>query len=77
MRFKKLLIGVLAIIMATGTFTTAASADEKKTDYQAYAAELDKSAYSGNDLGAVYTEKSTTFKVWSPYADEVSLDIYE
>ena len=63
--------------MATGTFTTAASADEKKTDYQAYAAELDKSAYSGNDLGAVYTEKSTTFKVWSPKASAVSVDIYD
>ena len=63
--------------MATGTFTTAASADEKKTDYQAYAAELDKSAYSGNDLGAVYTEKSTTFKVWSPKASAVYVDIYD
>ncbi len=63
--------------MATGTFTTAASADEKKTDYQAYAAELDKSAYSGDDLGAVYTEKSTTFKVWSPKASAVSVDIYD
>ncbi len=63
--------------MATGTFTTAASADEKKADYQAYAAELDKSAYSGNDLGAVYTEKSTTFKVWSPKASAVSVDIYD
>jgi len=63
--------------MATGTFATAASADEKKTDYQAYAAELDKSAYSGDDLGAVYTEKSTTFKVWSPKATAVSVDIYD
>ncbi len=63
--------------MATGTFTTAASADEKKADYQAYAAELDKSAYSGDDLGAVYTEKSTTFKVWSPKASAVSVDIYD
>ena len=53
------------------------SADTKKTDYQAYAKELDKFAYSGNDLGAVYTEKSTTFKVWSPKASAVSVDLYD
>ena len=64
--------------MATGVISTSAvSADEKKTNYQAYAAELDKFAYYGDDLGANYTEKSTTFKVWSPKASAVSVDIYE
>lgn len=78
MRFQKFITGVLAIIMATGTFAEPAlAADDKKTDYQAYARELDKYAYSGNDLGAVYSEKSTTFKVWSPKASAVSVDIYE
>ena len=63
--------------MATGTATASVSADTKKTDYQAYAKELDKYAYSGNDLGAVYTEKSTTFKLWSPKAAAVTLDLYD
>ena len=63
--------------MATGSVSMSVSADTKKTDYQAYAKELDKFAYSGNDLGAVYTEKSTTFKVWSPKASAVSVDLYD
>jgi len=55
------------------------SAAEKKTvtDYQAYAANLDKSAYSGNDLGASYSKKATTFKVWSPNAASVRVNIFE
>ncbi len=38
--------------------------------------ELDKLAYDGNDLGSVYTPESTTFKVWSPTASEVTLNLY-
>ena len=65
--------------MMTGIFTGAAGAadDSGRNEYQVYAAKLDKWAYNGSDLGANYSENSTTFKVWSPYADEVSLDIYE
>ncbi len=33
-------------------------------------------AYTGNDLGAVFTEKSTTFKLWSPAAEAVRLHLY-
>ncbi|MBQ7522546.1 MAG: hypothetical protein IJU14_06680, partial [Clostridia bacterium] len=40
------------------------------------AEELDKFAYDGEDLGAVYTKESTTFKVWSPTASEVVLNLY-
>ena len=39
--------------------------------------ELDKKAYYGNDLGAVYTAEKTVFKVWAPTADEVKLNLYE
>lgn len=41
-----------------------------------YAHELDKKAYSGNDLGANYTKEKTTFKVWAPSASKVSLKRY-
>ena len=41
-----------------------------------FVTELDKLAYSGSDLGAVYTKDSTTFKVWSPTAKKVQLMIY-
>ena len=32
--------------------------------------------YDGNDLGATYTPEKTTFKVWSPTATEVKLNLY-
>lgn len=84
MLFKKLLTGVLTAMMITGMCLTGVSAasdnnkkDSKKTDYQAYAAKLDKIAYSGSDLGAVYSKKGTTFKVWSPNAKAVKVNLYE
>lgn len=66
-------------MMITGMCAVDVSAAEKKTvtDYQAYAANLDKSAYSGNDLGASYSKKATTFKVWSPNAASVRVNIFE
>ena len=65
-------------MMATGAFATSASAaGVNSVDYQAYAKQLDEFAYDGNDLGAVYSEKSTTFKVWSPRASVVSVSLYE
>ena len=65
-------------MMATGAFATSASAaGVNSVDYQAYARQLDEFAYDGNDLGAVYSEKSTTFKVWSPRASVVSVSLYE
>lgn len=79
MRFKRLITGVMTLIMITGMSSSAvlAATENGKTDYQAYAAKLDKYAYDGSDLGANYTQKSTTFKVWSPYADSVVIDIYD
>lgn len=66
-------------MMLTGMCAADVSAAEKKTvtDYQAYTANLDKSAYSGNDLGASYSKKATTFKVWSPNAVSVRVNIFE
>lgn len=66
-------------MMITGMCAVDVSAAEKKTvtDYQAYAANLDKSAYSGNDLGASYSKKATTFKVWLPNAASVRVNIFE
>uniref|UniRef100_UPI003FD8B779 type I pullulanase n=1 Tax=Ruminococcus bromii TaxID=40518 RepID=UPI003FD8B779 len=79
MFLKRLLAGVMTAMMITGMCAADVSAVEKKTatDYQAYAANLDKSAYSGNDLGASYSKKATTFKVWSPNAASVRVNIFE
>lgn len=77
--FKRLLTGVMAAMMITGMCISGVSAatNDKKTDYQAYAANLDKTIYSGSDLGATYSKKGTTFKVWSPNASSVKVNIYE
>lgn len=79
MFLKRLLAVVMTAMMITGMCAADVSAAEKKTvtDYQAYAANLDKSAYSGNDLGASYSKKATTFKVWSPNAASVRVNIFE
>ncbi|RGI10433.1 type I pullulanase [Ruminococcus sp. TF12-19AC] len=71
--------GVMTAMMIAGMCAADVSAAEKNTaiDYQAYAANLDKSAYSGNDLGASYSKKATTFKVWSPNAASVRVNIFE
>ena len=77
LNFKRILTGVLVFIMITGMSAASVSADGKITDFHLYAAQLDKWAYNGNDLGANYTPNSTTFKVWAPTADEVTLDLYD
>lgn len=45
--------------------------------YAKYAEKLDESVYRDVDLGATYTEDYTTFKVWSPTADDVKVCIYK
>ncbi len=40
--------------------------------------EMDKKfRYDGRDLGAGCTENGTVFKVWSPFADEIKLRLYQ
>ena len=41
-----------------------------------YAHPLDAQAYFGNDLGAVYNQNATTFKVWAPTASGVAVKLY-
>ena len=38
---------------------------------------LDNYIYEGNDLGVECDENGTTFKLWSPGADSVVLNLYE
>ncbi len=62
---------------ATSESKTKSSSETKTVDYQSYAAKLDKTTYDGDDLGATYSKKSTTFKVWSPEANSVKVNLYE
>lgn len=36
----------------------------------------EKYTYSGDDLGATYTKDKTSFRVWAPTADSVTLNLY-
>lgn len=36
----------------------------------------DQYTYTGDDLGAVYSKEATSFRVWAPTADAVSLNLY-
>lgn len=44
---------------------------------QKYASYDDYPVYKGNDLGVTYSAESSTFKAWSPEAEEVRLNLYE
>lgn len=72
---KNLLVGALTAMFTFSTIFCPINASAEE-NISATAEELDKLAYSGNDLGAVYTPQSTTFKVWSPTASEVKLNLY-
>lgn len=37
----------------------------------------DTYTYEGQDLGAVYSKEETTFKVWSPTAENVTVNLYQ
>ena len=76
MPIKKILSLVLILVMMVGLNIVNFNAETTK-DYAAYAAKLDETAYNGNDLGATYTKKATTFKVWSPTASEVKVRLYK
>lgn len=80
LKLKRMFSLILAITtllggsaMATDAAKTNNDTAENKT---VYAHELDAQAYNGNDLGAVYTPKSTTFKVWAPTASGVAVKLY-
>ena len=75
MKFKKT-IAVILSIMIMATVIAVPTAVSAANSYVDQAAELDKMAYDGNDLGANYTAQATTFKVWAPTATEVTLIRY-
>lgn len=78
MKVNKIIAAMLSLMMVGSTASVALAAADENSDnpYEAQAAQYDKQAYSGNDLGAVYTPQSTTFKLWSPSASRVILNLY-
>lgn len=76
LKFKKIFSCILALTtFLGGNMTMVNAVGENNTSK--YAHVLDEQAYSGNDLGAVYSKSSTTFKVWAPSASGVALKLYQ
>jgi type I pullulanase len=82
---KKIVSVILAACMLASTSAIsgfAATVDDDSTvstttPYSTACEALDKQyAYDGNDLGATYSPEKTVFKVWSPTATEVKLNLY-
>lgn len=65
-----LMTGSLAVSSASAAVTNEALSGAYYNSSDNYA------TYSGNDLGATYSKGSTTFKVWSPTASAVKLNLY-
>jgi len=79
MKLNKIIAAALAVMLVGSTASVAVSAadTESSNPYEVQAAKYDEQAYSGNDLGAVCNgEDSTTFKLWSPSASNVKLNIF-
>ncbi len=76
--FKKVCSLMLAITTLLGgcAMSVGAAKTEENKNETVYAHELDKQAYDGNDLGAVYKKSGTTFKVWAPIAERVAVKLY-
>ena len=68
---------LMALAMVGGLLPGRALAAQ--TDVTAYSSAEFEAAYTyeGDDLGAVWTEDATTFRVWAPTAASVKVNLYE
>ena len=37
----------------------------------------DYPVYEGNDLGLIYTNTASSFRIWAPFAERVRINLYE
>ena len=70
----------LAVVMLLGLLAGIVMADEynpgqNRALYSSAEFEAEFT-YEGDDLGAVWTAESTTFRVWAPTADAVTVNLY-
>ena len=66
----------MSAILSVSVFSGIGTLNANAVTYAEMSA-LDQYAYSGNDLGAVYSKSSTTFKVWAPTASDVKIKRYK
>ena len=67
---------LMSAILSVSMFSAVGVLNVEAVSYAEMSA-LDQYAYSGDDLGAVYTPSSTTFKVWAPTASKVQIKRYK
>ena len=73
--FKRVFSTIIAAIMLTSILTNL-PINTLLANASNYS-DLDSQAYSGDDLGAIYTPTKTSFKVWAPTASDVKLKLYK
>ena len=77
-QFTRVSAVALAMVLLCTALPLGAGAEETAMSsfYSSEAFEA-QYTYEGNDLGAVWTKDSTTFSVWAPTADAVTVSLYE
>ena len=73
---KKATSILMSAVLSMSVFSGMSALNVNAVSYSEMSA-LDQYAYSGDDLGAVYTPSSTTFKVWAPTASKVQIKRYK
>ena len=81
MKLRGLIALFLAVLIAVGSLSFAASAYEEElasTEYynQSKYETQASAAYNESNMGCTYSKSSTTWKVWSPPASSVSVKLY-
>lgn len=69
---------VSSFAVKSGEISPVSSDYARDNSYTKAAEDIDAEyAYTGDDLGITYAKEATTFKVWSPTATDVKVNIYE
>jgi len=77
-QFTRVSALVLALVLLCTALPVGAGAEETAMSSFYSSEEFEAQyTYEGNDLGAVWTKESTTFRVWAPTADAVTVNLYE
>ena len=73
--FSRIFAMIMALCLMIGFAALPASA-ESLTDYYSSAEFESQYTYTGDDLGAVWSKDSTTFRLWAPTATAVKVNLY-
>jgi pullulanase len=66
---KKYFLVILTAVLTMNMVSCKLSGKDRKKDHYPI--------YDGNDLGVIYTKEKTSFRVWAPTAEEITVRIYD